>query len=154
MKVVFVAQIKNGNLSLGSEHNKQRFKRFLEGNEGKTLRIVESDKPLRSINQSKFYWLYLELIERELGQDAKSLHEWAKRKFLPAKFIKVMGGDIRIPGSTTDLTKGEFSDYMDRICAECGVPIPNPEEAGYQTTWRAPKPMNNYPTEELQEQIL
>jgi len=143
MKAVFVATIKDGRLSLGSEHNKIRFQRFLEGNEGKTIRITEATKPLRSISQDRFYWLYLELIERETGNSAKDLHEWAKRKFLPAKFIKVMGGELRIPGSTTELTKGEFSDYLDKICAETEVPIPNPEEAGFTSNFQ-PMKRGNY----------
>ena len=30
--------------------------------------------------------------------------------------------------STTSLSKQEFTDYLERICAETGIPIPNAEE--------------------------
>jgi hypothetical protein len=68
------------------------------------------------------------MIEAETGNNANDLHEYFKRVFLTPRFIKVMGKEIKIPRSTTDLNKAEFFDYLDKICAESGVAIPNPNE--------------------------
>ena len=36
-----------------------------------------------------------------------------------------MGKEIKIPSSTNDLRKNEFSDYLEKICAETRVVIPD-----------------------------
>ena len=33
--------------------------------------------------------------------------------------------------STTKLSKAEFAEYPECICAETGVPVPDPQAAGY-----------------------
>lgn len=78
----------------------------------------------RSKSQNAYYWAYLEAIEAETGNLASDLHEWARRKFLPARFLSVQGDEAWIPASTTALTKAEFSDYLDKIAAETGIGIP------------------------------
>lgn len=85
----------------------------------------------RSGLQNSLYWTFLGKIERETGNFADDLHEYFKRKFLPPRFIKINGKEIRVAGSTTQLKKLEFGDYMDKISAECGIAIPDPLEAGY-----------------------
>jgi hypothetical protein len=92
----------------------------------------------RSDSQNAFYWLYLGIIERDTGQNADDIHEWAKRKFLPPRFIKVNGEEMRIAGTTTGLGKGDFVDFMDKIAAETNVPIPNPEDAGFISNTKPP----------------
>src|SRR4051794_32304271 len=79
-----------------------KFEEFLHANEGKTV-TIELEKHERSNSQNSYYWVYLGVIERETGQNADEVHEWAKRKFLPPRFIKVNGEEMKIPGSTTDL---------------------------------------------------
>ena len=39
-----------------------------------------------------------------------------------------MGKEIKIPKSTTELKKHEFSEYMEKICAETNVEIPDTEQ--------------------------
>lgn len=34
---------------------------------------------------------------------------------------------MKIPGTTTDLSKTEFTDYMDKIASEVGIAIPDTE---------------------------
>jgi hypothetical protein len=65
------------------------------------------------------------------GDNADDLHEFFKRKCLPPRFIKAQGQEVRIPGSTTDLSKDAFGEYLDKIAALSGVPLPDPEAAGY-----------------------
>lgn len=130
MKVVFTAKSVDGKLSLGSEGNTFRFKQWLEQNPNKMLKIEPIGNE-RTNQQNRYYWLYLGIIERETGNCANYLHEYFKRIHLPPTYISVMGKEIKIPTSTTDLKKHEMSDYLDKICAETGVPLPDPEEAGY-----------------------
>lgn len=111
-------------MDFGSEYNEARLHNFLLENNGKLFRI-EMEKTTRSISQNNLYWMYLGIIERETGNNAKNLHELYRRTLLPPKFITVMGKEIKIPMSTSELKKQEFSDYMDKIYAETNVPIPD-----------------------------
>lgn len=101
-----------------------------EKNQGKKV-LIDTGYGTRTMNQNNFYWFYLGLIEAETGNLADDIHEYAKRKFLPPRFIKVKGEEIRIPGSTTKLTKLEFGEYMDKLSAWSEVEIPNPEDFGF-----------------------
>lgn len=118
-------------MSWNSVYNHERFKQCLQENEGKDFRI----EPListRSMSQNSLYHLFLDVICKETGNDHNNLHEYLKRELLPPKFIKVMIGkkeiERKIPASTTELKRGEFCDYLDKISSECGVAIPNTEE--------------------------
>ena len=88
----------------------------------------EIKKPIRSLSQNALYWLYLHIIERETGNTSYDLHEFYKRTKLPPKFIKINGKEIKIPSSTRDLSKIGFGEYMDKISADCEIPIPDPHE--------------------------
>lgn len=96
--------------------------------DGKAVRItIDRDIDTRSTQQNRFYWLYLGLIEDETGNNADDLHEYFKRKFLPPRFVKVFGNEIKLPATTTKLDKIQFTDYLEKICACSGVEIPNTE---------------------------
>lgn len=120
----FLFKAIRGGIDFGSPYNKARFNDHLKSHEGKIFRI-EQEITTRSMSQNKLYWMYLGLIERETGQNAKDLHEYFRRTLLPPKFIKVMGKEMKIPQSTTELRKTEFSEYMEKICAETNVMIPD-----------------------------
>src|SRR4030042_2244567 len=122
-KYVFLSKVKNGILDYGSEANLARLCDVLKSNEGKTFRL-EMVENKRSLSQNALYHLFLSVIERETGNNANDLHELFKRTLLPPRLIKVMGKELKIPSSTTTLTKSEFGDYLTRIEAETNVPIP------------------------------
>lgn len=126
-KTLFLGIIKDGGLDFGSEYNQIRFRQYLKDNPGKKLEI-HLREPVRSLQQNRLYWLYLEEIERETGNSANDLHEYFKRTHLPPEFITVLGKEIKIPASTTALTKMKFCDYMEKILAECGVEMPDAEK--------------------------
>lgn len=129
--MVFLATIKeDGGLSLGSDTNRARFKEFCKENVGRVVRI-ERQEPVRSMSQHRFLWVYYEAIAHETGHTSEEIHSWAKAKFLPKTFAKVMGEDVELSASTTKLSKAQFSEYLDRIVAETGVPLPDPQAAGY-----------------------
>lgn len=122
MKAFTIAHVKDGQIVY---ERKTESSVFLERMNGKRVLIQEyPDK--RTDNQNAFYWLYLRVISDETGDTSNDLHELFKRKFLTPKFITVLGKEIKIPGSTAKLSKADFGEYMERICAECGVPIPDP----------------------------
>ncbi len=130
---VFIATAKAGKLDWGSGFNESRLSQELKDNEGKTYRL-EKVVHKRSDNQNRLYWAYLGIISHDTGDDVNSLHEYFKRAFLPPQFITARGKEIRIPSSTTDLNKTEFSEYMTRIEVDTGIPVPDFSEleaAGY-----------------------
>ena len=101
---------------------------FIKNQRGKFRLIFEEWKETRSSRQNRYYWSYLTIISRDLGDNPNDLHDYFKRKHLPPKFISAMGKEIKIPASTTKLTKEEFGKYIDAIELECGVPSPNPDD--------------------------
>lgn len=84
--------------------------------------------PALRIRITGYIWEWWSAKPAQLADD---VHEWAKRKFLPPKFITVNGEEIKIPSSTTDLDKVAFGEFLDKLSAEIGIPLPNVEEAGY-----------------------
>lgn len=135
MAVVFLAKAtESGELDFGSRDNYARLHDYLKRNVGATFRLT-LPKNKRSLSQNNYYWLYLGIIEQETGNSANDLHEYFKRTHLPPRFITVKVNDqvkeVKIPNSTTELDKNEMGDYLDKICAETGVPLPDPVAAGY-----------------------
>lgn len=128
--MIFQGMIEGGKFVFATP---EKWKRFLMAFDGKKMTVdINEFKNRRSLSQNKYYHKYLSIIEDKTGNNADDLHEIAKRKFLPPRFVKSLGGkEIRLPGSTTGLSKTEFSEYLDKICAWSGVPLPNPEDAGY-----------------------
>ena len=124
MAQVYIFKAKDGLWDFGSDYSYKRFLAGLKENEGKTYRI-EALTNTRSLSQNNLYWMYLNLIERETGNNANDLHEYFRRTLLPPKFIKVMGKEVKIPMSTTELKKTDFGEYMEKICAEVNIPIPD-----------------------------
>ncbi len=121
-------------LDFGSAHNEARWRDFCKKNIGKTVRV---DKPVKSrtLPQNRFYWFYLRVISKETGNNEEDLHAFFRQKLLPKKFIKIVGKkgtyEIEDYKSTTKLTKLEFSEYLEKICAITGVSLPDPKLAGY-----------------------
>ena len=92
--------------------------------DGKYRVVIERFVKSRSTQQNRFYWNYLRLIEEETGQDAMDIHEVAKRKFLPPRFIQIQGEEIKLPATTTKLNSQEFSEYINKIESWTEIPIP------------------------------
>ena len=87
---------------------------------------VTNKKPRRSIQQNSYYWgVYLPLIAKETGEsDVERLHLLFKGKFLTKAIVEVLGHKVRITGSTTSLSKSEFSEYIMAIESETGIAAP------------------------------
>ena len=128
--MTFIVKIKDKEIDFGSPDNWARWHNYASEHDGKFMRLVEPENK-RSSSQNRYYWEYLEIIEMETGNDANDLHEYFKRLLLPPKWLKVLDKEIKVPSSTTDLNKQQFSDYLDKICSLTNVPLPDPIEAGY-----------------------
>lgn len=115
---------------------------FLEKNEGKKLVMnINLDKAKRSLDQNSLYWLYLGVIANETGHTEEELHRIFKGLFLPKKPVVLNGKTYMLAGSTSELNKPQFSEYMMRICAETNIPIPEQKLASDAI---------NYPTDSNQ----
>lgn len=103
---------------------------FLEQNNGKKLVMnINLDKARRSLDQNSLYHLYLDVIANETGHTSEELHRIFKGLFLPKKKVTLNGKDYMLAGSTTELNKVDFGIYLDRICAETNIPIPEEKKA-------------------------
>lgn len=114
----------------------EKLKKYLCGLEGKRIEVsIEPRTRPRSLSQNAYYWAYLRIISDETGDDENSLHEYLKRLLLPPKFMHVhLSGtevEVKVPASTSDLSKSDFAEYLERICATTGVPLPDPRDLGY-----------------------
>lgn len=92
---------------------------------------VEPMRLRRSASQNAYYWVYVGVIAAETGNNEMDLHEYFKRAFLPPRYVNVLGQEIKLPNTTTELSKGEFAEYIQKITAMTNVPPPDPEAAGY-----------------------
>ena len=144
----FRAVIENGKPRIDTPES---YNRYLSGfNEGEKIVIdIEKKKNKRSLSQNAYYWIYLGVIENETGNTADDLHEYFKRKFLRPQEKTILGVEMKLPASTTNLSKHDFSEYLDHIAAITGVPIPDPVLAGYTVgNDYVSAPKADYPTEE------
>jgi hypothetical protein len=98
----------------------------------KTIFRLEPVISTRTMAQNRFYWMYLEIICRETGNDPDDLHEFLKQKLLIPEIVTIKGRngeyEVKKYKSTTKMNKLEFGEYMEKINALTQVPIPNTEE--------------------------
>ena len=97
-----------------------------------TIEIKQYRKS-RSMKMNRLYWLFLNQISVETGNDADTMHGYFKIKFLPPRIEKIKGKggkeyEVELPPTTTTLSTSEIYEYMDKISALVDLPIPNPEE--------------------------
>lgn len=104
----------------------------------KTLRLnqdvwisIEVEENKRSPTQNNFYHVYLDRIADKTGDRHEALHEGLRRDFLAPVRIHYLGKERLIPRSTSDLSKAEFSEYLEKIKNHTGIPLPDPEAEGY-----------------------
>ena len=132
-------------------------------------RSVDDGKPLvvtikpqtkdRTKDQNSLYWLQLHFVEEKTGQDADSLHEIVKNKYVTKilmrdregfaemveaiRHLKAIGSDeyesiaegVYRLISTTILDTKQFTDYLRLVeahfLAELGIMVPVPDDLKY-----------------------
>lgn len=87
---------------------------------------ISNRKPKRSEQQNRYYWgVYLPLIAKETGeQNVEKLHNLFSGLFLTEGIYTVLGKQVRIKKSTTELSKNDFAEYIMAIESETGVLAP------------------------------
>ncbi len=112
--------------------NKAYVRHHLSKWEGKKVIVtVEKVHNKRSLNQNAYYWVILDIISNHTGHSADELHRLFKGIFLPRKMVVLNNKTYSLAGSTTELTKGQFVEYLMRITAEVadmGIILPSPED--------------------------
>ncbi len=118
-------------------HNRPKMLQDISGlKDMKGLITIQKKKVKRSDHQNRYYWSGVLQCAKQGFYDAghslskEEIHEVFKRRFLEGKEVinKDTGEAIKIPGTTTILTKSDFSDYISEIkgfCMEwlnCSIP--------------------------------
>lgn len=119
----------NGDFSLD---NPKRFKTYLtslkfKGVPTKIELTVRRYRKKRSDKQNRYYWLCLNVIAQDIGENPEDLHTTFKSMFLTDR-----SKEFPVVRSTTTLNSKEFTDYMDKIAVQVGafgITLPNPDEA-------------------------
>lgn len=93
--------------------------------------VVKIEAQKRSNPQNAYYWgVVLSTIAYNTGDDADSLHEHFKSKYLKIGEVEVLGGAKVIKTkSSAKLPRDEFFNYIEQIRAEVapfGIYIPDP----------------------------
>lgn len=138
MNNVFLAKSIDNKLNLGSETNRARLNEDLKSHPNAVYRI-ERVVPKRTLAQNNYLWLYLEVIERETGNDTASMHEYVKKYLTPKveRKVKILENEKwvthkgMVGKGTSELSKIEMGDVLDKLCSLTEVPLPDPIEAGY-----------------------
>ena len=101
-------------------------------------KFVAEFKPFRnqrSIKSNNLYWMWLDCIHDETGNDVDDLHAYFKDKYLPPQTKEVLGKTVNLTPSTTRLDSKQFFEYMEKIKLEMSqehqIFLPEPGEAGY-----------------------
>ena len=105
------------------QHSLNQFK---EGE--KVTVIISTKKPRRSEQQNRYYWgAYLPLLSKETGETIERLHELFKGMFLTKEVVPVLGHNVRIRGSSANLSKADFTAYIMAIEDLTGIQSPPTE---------------------------
>lgn len=95
--------------------------------DGSVLLVVQTAHRDRSLPQLRYYrGVVLPAIAEATGQDEDAIHEDMIARFLPPRHVAYVNpttGEVderAVPRRTSGLSVGEYSDFVDRVCAWCG----------------------------------
>jgi len=131
MKHKYFTNVTNGKIQ---KNVSLLIKQTLTEFEGKGIVItIEKKKSTRSAEQNSLYFLYVEILAKELGYTKDEMHEIIKFKFNRKHKVNEKTGEVlEYIGSTTSLSVSEFTEYLDslRIWASemFNVYLPLPDE--------------------------
>lgn len=91
---------------------------------------VTNKKPKRTEQQNRYYWFYLGIISDETGEkDIMRLHCLFKKKFIKNQRVVVLGEEVEMDVTTTEMTISEFCEYI--LSIEEFTEIPAPDTTNY-----------------------
>ncbi len=88
-------------------------------------------RKVRSLRSNRLYFMWLNCVKDETGQDTEDLHIYFKQKYLPWSTSEVFGDEIRRVTSTKNLDSKQFSEYLEKIRMEMqaqAIYLPQPGE--------------------------
>lgn len=105
--------------------------RFPEGHVTVTVKV---SRPQRSSQQNRFlHGVVIPLFAEHCGYDVDDMKDVLALKLIPKEITDPVTGEVTtVPGHTSELTTREFNDFLERcqrLGAEMGIDIPNPNEA-------------------------
>lgn len=89
--------------------------------------VLTKRKPKRTLAQNNYYWVYMTLLSEETGADSEDLHALFKKKFISNRKVNVMGEVVEREGTTTNLSRLDFGDYIRKIEEFTGIQAPPTE---------------------------
>ena len=96
-----------------------------------TVKVAKKAE-IRTLSQNRLYYLWLNCISAETGNEVELLHEYCKQKFLGVQYRIIYGEEVARPITTTDLNTEQFKAYLDKIqqwaSSEQGIILPDPED--------------------------
>lgn len=127
MEKIFRGNIQNQCLKL---QDPDSFKSLIVSLDGKEVELtLGKKKDSRTLAQNSYLWVINTLISNETGMETDEVHTYLKERFAPKRKITVKGTETIIPKGTSQFTKEEFSDYIERIkrfaAIEMGIVIPD-----------------------------
>lgn len=78
---------------------------------------IKRHQERRTLSQNKLLWAIYTEIANETGHSSEEIHEYCKATFLPKRIVSFDGKDYEIVGSTAELDKPAFSEYVERVTA-------------------------------------
>jgi NinB protein len=110
----YYSNVTNGKLQ---NNVSQQIANHLKQFNGKRVEIkIQKLKSTRSVQQNRLWWLYVDILHKELGYHKEEMHEILKFKFLKKELVNESTGEIlTYIGSTAKLSKSEFIELVDRL---------------------------------------
>lgn len=98
---------------------------------------IEKKKVTRTISQNSLYWMWINCISKETGNEPNDLHEYFGELKFPKVEVKMFDGSTRTkPMSTTKMDTVQFKEVLDWIqmfaSTELGLILPNPEDKYFE----------------------
>lgn len=127
---------------VANQREMMRLVAIAEATHGYPLSVeIREWKPTRSSEQNAYLWACYRQIGDAKGYDAEAIHEYILGRYFGWMDVRVpktprnpegiASVPIRTTTRPTKLTKAEFADYIEhvqRIGAEAGVFLPDPEQ--------------------------
>tara|TARA_R110002074_G_scaffold19449_1_gene61876 strand:+ start:396 stop:776 length:381 start_codon:yes stop_codon:yes gene_type:complete len=97
-------------------NNKRLFIDSLKHLEGKEIEIrIRERSANRSKEQNSLYWIWIDILSKEIGYTKEEMHTLIKYKFLKRNIVDDNGVESETIKSTTTLTTKEFTAFMDEV---------------------------------------
>lgn len=129
-KIEFYGRVKNGAVLISKRKDfDEAVKRF----EGREIEIIiQKKRYVRSVAQNRLWWLYMDILHKELGYSKEEMHNICKFRFLKReKIIESTGEVMEYLESTTRLSRTQFAETIDNLvqwAAEMNIILPLPNE--------------------------